>query len=122
MGFPELLTGVGFLLPPQTVGLLGQATEHRVGIHLPEHPGFAKAAGFGVGQGLGFQQHHITDAAARQGSGAAEASHATSDDDDGRLVRQRGGLVHAASPKLRPMGSVAGAAATSFKAAPTDRP
>ena len=75
-----------------------------------------------MGQGLGFQEHHIVDAAARQGGGAAEARHAATDDDDGRLGRQGRGLGHGVSPKLRPMGSVDGVAATSSRAAPTDRP
>ena len=88
MGLPQWLAGVVFFLAPEAVGFLGQTAEHRVGVHLPEHPGFAVAAGLGVGQGLGFQQHHIADAAACQRCSAAEAGHAAAHDDDRRLGRK----------------------------------
>ena len=53
MGFTQGLTGVNFLFPPKPIGFLGQLAEHWVGVHLPEHSGFAKAAGLGVGQSFG---------------------------------------------------------------------
>ena len=90
VGLPQLLTGVVFFLAPEAVGLLGETAEHWVGIHLPEHPGFAIAAGFGVGQGLSLQQHHIVHAPAGQGCRAAQAGHAAANDHDGCPAGQGG--------------------------------
>ena len=53
MGFPQRFTGVNFFFTPQPIGFLGQLAENWVGVHLPEHSGFAKAAGLGMGQGFG---------------------------------------------------------------------
>ena len=122
MGFPQLFTGMGLLLPPEAIGLLGEPAEHWVGIHLPEHPGFAVAAGLGMGQGFGLQQHHIGDAFAGQAGCAAEAGHAATNDDNRRAAGQGREGGHVFSPKLRPMGSVEGVAATSSRAAVTESP
>jgi hypothetical protein len=57
---------MGLLFPPKAIGFLRQTAEHWVGIHLPEHPGFAEAAGSRMGQGFALKKNHVADSSARQ--------------------------------------------------------
>jgi hypothetical protein len=45
---------------------LRETAEHRVGIHFPEHSGFAEAAGSRVGQRFAFKKNDVTEASARE--------------------------------------------------------
>ena len=121
MGLAQLFSCVDLFLTPEPVRFLRQPAEHGIGIHLPEHSGFAKTAGFGVCQGLCLKQHHVGDAATGQGRGTAETSHATANNHHCSFGRKRH-RAHAASPKLSPIGSVSRSAVTSTSAAPTERP
>ena len=122
MGLPQRLAGMDFLIPPKSVRLLCKPAQHRVRVHLPEHSRFAVAAGLGVGQSLSFQQHHVGDATTGQRGCAAEAGHASPHNHDRCLAGQGIAHAHSLSPKLSPMGSWLGVAATSSRAAPTESP
>ena len=122
VGLTQLFSCVDLFLAPEPVGLLRQSTKHRVGVHLPEHACFAETAGLGMGQCVCFQQHDVRDATTCKGGSAAEAGHAAAHDHDRCLAGGGVGHAHSLSPKLRPMGSWLGVAATSSRASPADRP
>jgi hypothetical protein len=66
MGVTQNFTGMGLFFPPKAIGFLRETAEHWVGIHFPEHSGFAKAAGSGMGQCFAFKKNDVADSSARE--------------------------------------------------------